>query len=511
MLISKEKYINLIFFIMKNIFTLMLAFMAVGTLSAQSTWNDYAADSYAGGSGTYDDPYLISTPEQLAKMSKDCDEGNAYFDEETYDQVCFKLTNDIDLDGHNWEPVGGANRGGKFMGGNAIFNGIFDGAGYSIKNMNIDKSDAFESGLFNHIGDYGEVGNFVIESGKVYGEAGVAAVAAYCSGTIKNCTNKVNVTARLTTSMSSIAAGICGTVAATEYGNPANITDCVNYGNVRAGENNGWVAGGIVAVIEGNCNVLRCANLGDVTTFQAQAGGIVAYITTACIIRDCYNRGVISAGQQTGGIVGQAGAKNDRVYITNCYNAATLKGSNGSGYPTGKRGSIVAAADGLKYIMVDSCYNDADLNNPAFGDYIIDDANSSSRGGMCLGGDEVKAFTTEMMANNMDFAMRLNSSSNGVWVMDTENINDGYPVLRIQNSTAPSLPTSVESIAAENIVTYAVDGKIVVEGFYENVYVYDINGRIVYLGTSGDLDSKTFENGVYVVYVNGVAQKIVVE
>lgn len=509
MLISKEVY-QFNYFIMKNIFTLMLAFMAVGTLSAQSTWKDYAADSYAGGSGTYDDPYLISTPEQLAKMSKDCDNGDAYFDEDTYDQVCFKLTNDIDLDGHNWEPVGGAYRGGEYIGGNAVFNGIFDGAGYSIMNMNIDKSDAFESGLFNHIGDYGEVGNFTIESGKVYGEAGVAAVAAYCSGIIRNCTNKVNVTARLTTSMSSIAAGICGTVAATEYGNPANITDCVNYGNVRAGENNGWVAGGIVAVIEGNCNILRCANFGDVTTFMAQAGGIVAWAQVACIIRDCYNRGAISAAQQVAGIVGQAMAMNDRVYVTNCYNAAPVYGSNGSGVPTGKHASIVGAAEGKFYILVDSCYNDANLNNPDpdFDDYVI---NTEETGGLCMGGDEVKVLSTDQMANNQDFAMRLNSASNGVWVMDTENINDGYPVLRTQNSTAPSLPTSVSSVEEDAVAVYSDNGHIVVVGNVETVKVYDTDGRLLYSGLSEGLESRTFEIGLYIVNVNGVGKKVVVE
>ena len=33
-------------------------------------WTDYAADSFAGGSGTKDDPYQIATAEQLATEMK---------------------------------------------------------------------------------------------------------------------------------------------------------------------------------------------------------------------------------------------------------------------------------------------------------------------------------------------------------------------------------------------------------------------------------------------------------
>ena len=33
------------------------------------TWYDYRADSYAGGNGNENNPYLISTPAQLAKLA----------------------------------------------------------------------------------------------------------------------------------------------------------------------------------------------------------------------------------------------------------------------------------------------------------------------------------------------------------------------------------------------------------------------------------------------------------
>ncbi len=39
--------------------------------AASENWITYAADSYAGGTGTADDPYQIATPEQLAKLAAD--------------------------------------------------------------------------------------------------------------------------------------------------------------------------------------------------------------------------------------------------------------------------------------------------------------------------------------------------------------------------------------------------------------------------------------------------------
>ena len=37
-------------------------------LWVEKTWDQFAADSYAGGSGTQTDPYTIATAEQLAKL-----------------------------------------------------------------------------------------------------------------------------------------------------------------------------------------------------------------------------------------------------------------------------------------------------------------------------------------------------------------------------------------------------------------------------------------------------------
>jgi hypothetical protein len=57
------------------------------------------ANEFAGGSGTEDDPYLISTPEQLKNL------GKYRFMEDI--NKCFRLINDIDLGVPPWNQGSG--------------------------------------------------------------------------------------------------------------------------------------------------------------------------------------------------------------------------------------------------------------------------------------------------------------------------------------------------------------------------------------------------------------------
>lgn len=70
---------------------------AVPATAATGVWDGTIADSYAGGSGTVDEPYLISNAAQLAKLVKDGDS--------TYEKY-YKITTDIylnDTSNVNWK------------------------------------------------------------------------------------------------------------------------------------------------------------------------------------------------------------------------------------------------------------------------------------------------------------------------------------------------------------------------------------------------------------------------
>ncbi len=104
---------------------------------------DLYADSYAQGSGSETDPYIISNDLELAKLAYDVNKGTATAGK------YFKLSNDINLDKALWIPIGSTNYEEKY------FNGKFDGDGYSIDNMRIlwtDTNNGWSTwGLFSAI------------------------------------------------------------------------------------------------------------------------------------------------------------------------------------------------------------------------------------------------------------------------------------------------------------------------------------------------------------------------
>ena len=138
----------------------------------------FYAESYAGGKGTKEDPYLISSDLELAKLAKDVNTGSSKV---MKSGEYFKLTKDIDLKHGIWTPIGST----KCTKGNSdrYFSGIFDGDGHTIRNMHIewDNETGKEAswGLFTRLygnpentrspklEEYATVTNLVIENAQV--------------------------------------------------------------------------------------------------------------------------------------------------------------------------------------------------------------------------------------------------------------------------------------------------------------------------------------------------------
>lgn len=92
------------------------------TLWAQTTNQYYSIDiyanSYAGGDGSKTNPYKIATAEQLAKLARDVNNGNT---SQAFLGKYFKLTDDIDLSGGIWMPIGKYYNYGNGNGNNRLF------------------------------------------------------------------------------------------------------------------------------------------------------------------------------------------------------------------------------------------------------------------------------------------------------------------------------------------------------------------------------------------------------
>ena len=269
------------------------------------------APSQFEGEGTAENPYLIKDASDMNRLADITSHSLQPFTD-TY----FRMTNDIDMDGDTI-----------FCGiglvpysSSVTFNGIFDGAGYRIKNLRMGKvvwttapssEDSWDGGMweatkqsgfnaiFGTLGRSAIVRNLTVDESCIF-EGGnySAGIAVSNSGKIEQCRNYAKVR-----TLGNNAAGITCV-------NSGKITGCLNAGNIHA---NGSYGAGIAATNFGEiCNV---ANTGDITTkaiakvYRATTpssmygGGIVAY-NNGRTISDALNAGYIDCTSASGGIVG---------------------------------------------------------------------------------------------------------------------------------------------------------------------------------------------------------------
>lgn len=85
------------------------------------------------GEGTEASPFLISNVDELVWFREKVDE-QATDGSTQFAGVYFKLTDDIDLDGIAWNPIG------SMTGDHGSFKGVFDGDGHTISNLNVNEA-----------------------------------------------------------------------------------------------------------------------------------------------------------------------------------------------------------------------------------------------------------------------------------------------------------------------------------------------------------------------------------
>lgn len=177
------------------------------------------ATSFGGGTGSAEDPILISTAAQFKLLAD-----NVNNEVSNYRNIHFRLTRDLDLNHYEWTPIGRywVSYGHDYYN---PFSGVFDGNGHAIRNLHInitDSNDDFcrSAGLFGCI-RYATIRNLAVD-GNITGyfndyTGGIIGTADYVnsSSEIENCVNYCTMNK---------GGGIGGEM---PYG---KLTNCVNYG-----------------------------------------------------------------------------------------------------------------------------------------------------------------------------------------------------------------------------------------------------------------------------------------
>lgn len=269
------------------------------TLQPSAAWDGEEREQPTG-SGTETAPYQIESGAQLAWLA---DKVNG--ESGTYHAV---LTDDINLGGASWTPMG------KPYGGE--FQGSFDGQNHTISGLKVENTSY--AGLFGVVKNV-KIQNLVVQ-GSVNGTEEAAGIAARMTGEtqIINCGNEAAVNGK-------VAAGILANNQI--YDTECTVTGCYNAGSITATER----AAGIVGKNNGDTTVTDVYNTGNITS-EDYAGGILGYSSTsASVVSNVYNSGTVrgSALTNTGAVAaGKSGT------FTNCSYLAGSAGGSDSGDAT---------------------------------------------------------------------------------------------------------------------------------------------------------------------------------
>ena len=334
---------------------------------ASDKWDGNIATSFAGGSGSYINPYIIKTGGQLL-LAKN------------YSDKYFELGGNIDLDNKNWLPYS--------------FKGNLDGKGYTISNLYINRTDD-KQGLFSECS--GVVSNLTINGVSINAEnkSYIGAISG-TGGTIKNCkvilggpsvlagkqyvggisgsdasisgcvvesplssavikgtsyvggivgsqgaSDIVNSSAKCVISGANTLGGIVGT-------NKSGKCQSCSYEGTITGEN---VIGGLIGEI--NCasstkpiTVEGCKSNAVITASNGYAGGLIGNVYCLCLdVYGCYSTGTITATKIASGLVTSTNALDVDVYLS--YSTITSTSSTFYGLGNSVRGKDCATVSSL--------------------------------------------------------------------------------------------------------------------------------------------------------------------
>lgn len=224
--------------------TLYLLYCKDYSTYTQHLWQ-LPLSKFAGGEGTAENPYLVSTIADLQQIK-----GNP--------SACYKLVNDIDASGFDFAPI-------------ATFSGALDGDDHTISNLVV--SSAYNQAVFSTTEPGAKISNLVFGN-PVVGLTGDASTAAILVGT----------------------------------GMGVTIDNVQVYGLKATSEEFDGDFGSIAGMVSNESKVTGCFVAGaDIDLPEASVGGVVNELRTSSSVKASAFNGVINAGSTVGGIVATGG------------------------------------------------------------------------------------------------------------------------------------------------------------------------------------------------------------
>ena len=375
------------------------------TLEVQTAWD---GETYTEPQKNEGGAYLIGSPDELMWFDE-----HAKMTDSAVLTANITINEDVNADAaglYKWTPIGWYNN----YESSAKYMGTFDGDGHTISGLYVSMTGSGYTsnyvGLFGYAGTDSKISNLTITDSKIEASGsnrgkyvGAIAGTAY---DIENC----HVTDSVTVTGSSYVGGVAGSV-------NNSITASSNAGTVTATANR---AGGVTGSVQSDKTtaMTECYNSGSVTG-ATLVGGLVGDLYSGGTISDCYNTGTVTATATSGVAGGLTGNFRSRV-IKNAYTSITPSAANA--------GSVAGKLEWDKgQRTLDQVFvPQSELNTVGKETYNC----------TIQTGDAQKKTAEELKA--------LADTLGDKFAEDSENINQGYPILKWQagsDEPDPDQPT----------------------------------------------------------------------
>ena len=276
------------------------------------------AAGFSAGDGSAASPYQVATADHLNEVRNHLG-------------AHFVQTTDIDLgvapwnDGEGWVPIGTSGSGQEFL-------GTYDGGGFRISGLRINRPGQEWTGLFG-FANGASFRNIRLENAHVTGSRRVGILAGeILVGSVH--TSHSSGMVGSTGSSLSYTGGLVGLAGA-----GTGITSCSSSAQVHASGDKNWYSGGLVGTSRGTgAIILRCHAWGSVHTTSIYAGGLAGYNYQGSTIRESFATGEVAASGRAGGLVGVNGNPNDQVaaLIEDSYATGSVTASSSAGALVGQ-------------------------------------------------------------------------------------------------------------------------------------------------------------------------------
>ena len=279
------------------------------------------------GSGTEDDPYIVTCGPHLYNLTLDIKD---FYEYDKFNGAYFKQVANISLHDasyyckheEGWTPIGTVDY---------PFVGYYDGGNHSISNMYCYHDNLCGVGLFGHITN-SSIQNLTIKNADIRGAIGVGGIAGCL----------MSISGERTTS---------------------SIINCKVIESTIKASQNGFAVGGLAGIIDMHTVGLieNCQSKENSITADYNAGGIIgsssAYSLTSIDL--CENSSTVQTNYSgAGGIIGVA----DTLSITTSNNSGTITGAKaytGETENTGRGTGGICGGSGVSYIS--GCTNSGDI------------------------------------------------------------------------------------------------------------------------------------------------------